>query len=72
MNLLDKFKVGLAKSSKEFSVGFKDFFSKKTIDQNLLDQFEELLIQADVGVEVALNLKEEFKKEKIGKEIKDE
>ena len=54
---------------------FKDcgfLFSKKTIDQNLLDQFEELLIQADVGVEVALNLKEEFKKEKIGKEIKDE
>ena len=72
MNLLDKFKVGLAKSSKKFSVEFKDLFSKKTIDQNLLDQFEELLIQADVGVEVASNLKEEFKKEKIGKEIKDE
>ena len=29
MNLLDKFKVGLAKSSKKFSVGFKDLFSKK-------------------------------------------
>ncbi len=48
------------------------FFTKKKIDENLLDKFEELLIESDVGVEVASSLKEKFKKEKIGKEIKDE
>jgi len=51
---------------------FDNLFGKKKIDQNLLDKFEEILIESDVGTEVASNLKEEFKKEKIGKEIKNE
>tara|TARA_B100000945_G_scaffold69250_1_gene52493 strand:- start:344 stop:1219 length:876 start_codon:yes stop_codon:yes gene_type:complete len=51
---------------------FNNLFSKKKIDKNLLDKFEELLIESDVGVQIASDLKEKFKKEKIGKEIKDE
>tara|TARA_B100000965_G_scaffold76107_1_gene60373 strand:- start:1464 stop:2342 length:879 start_codon:yes stop_codon:yes gene_type:complete len=51
---------------------FSDFFSKKKIDESLLNKFEELLIESDVGTEIASNLKERFKKEKIGKEIEDE
>ena len=51
---------------------FVDLFNKKKIDENLLNKFEELLIESDVGTEIALDLKEKFKKEKIGKEIKDE
>ena len=42
---------------------FSNFFSKKKIDEDLLNKFEELLIQSDVGSETAKNLKEEFKKE---------
>ena len=51
---------------------FSNLFSKKKIDENLLHKFEELLIESDVGTQVASDLKENFKKEKIGKEIKDE
>ena len=51
---------------------FNNLFSKKKIDDGVLNKFEELLIESDVGTEMALKLKEEFKKEKIGKEIKDE
>tara|TARA_Y100001970_G_scaffold83822_1_gene105910 strand:- start:2350 stop:3225 length:876 start_codon:yes stop_codon:yes gene_type:complete len=51
---------------------FSNFFSKKKIDEDLLNKFEELLIQSDVGSETAKNLKEKFKKEKIGTEVKDE
>ena len=51
---------------------FNNLFSKKKIDQNLLNKFEEILIESDVGTEVAADLKESFKKEKIGKEIQDE
>ena len=51
---------------------FNNLFGKKKIDENLLNKFEELLIESDVGTEIALDLKEKFKKEKIGKEIKDE
>ena len=51
---------------------FSHLFSKKKIDENLLNKFEELLIESDVGTEIASDIKEKFKKEKIGKEIKDE
>ena len=51
---------------------FSNLFSKKKIDQDLLNKFEELLIESDVGTQIASDLKENFKKEKIGKEIKDE
>jgi len=51
---------------------FSNLFSKKKIDEDLLNKFEELLIESDVGTQIALDLKEKFKKEKIGKEIKDE
>ena len=51
---------------------FSHLFSKKKIDENLLNKFEELLIESDVGTEIASDLKEKFKKEKIGKEIKNE
>ena len=51
---------------------FSNLFSKKKIDENLLDKFEELLIESDVGTQIASDLKEKFKKEKIGKEIKDQ
>ena len=51
---------------------FSNLFSKKKIDENILDKFEELLIESDVGTQIAADLKERFKKEKIGKEIKDE
>ena len=51
---------------------FNSLFNKKKIDENLLNKFEELLIESDVGTEIASDLKEKFKKEKIGKEIIDE
>ena len=50
---------------------FSNLFSKKKIDKDLLNKFEELLIESDVGTEMASDLKEKLKNEKIGKEIKD-
>ena len=51
MSLFNKFKIGLDKSSTDLSKGFKDIFSKKKIDNNVLNEFEDLLISADTGVE---------------------
>ena len=51
---------------------FSNLFNKKKIDENLLNKFEELLIESDVGTQIASDLKEKFKKEKVGKEINDE
>ena len=70
MSLFDKFKTGLNLSSLSLSAGIKNIFSTKDIDESVLSQFEELLINADVGVETASELKNEFEKLKIDKKIK--
>ena len=71
MSLLDKFKQGLSLSSSNLSTGIKRIFSTKNIDESILSEFEEFLISADVGTEVANELKKEFEKLKIDKSIKD-
>ena len=38
-----------------------NLFSKKKIDDNLLDKFEDLLIESDVGTDVASEIKEKLK-----------
>ena len=70
MSLFEKFKTGLGQSSSTLSTGIKNIFSKKKIDESVLTQFEELLISADVGVETANDLKNEFEKLKINKNTK--
>jgi len=71
MSLFDKFKKGLSLSSLNFNKGIKDIFSKKNIESAILSQFEELLISADVGVESAAELKKEFEKLKVDKDLTD-
>ncbi len=71
MSLFDKFKTGLSLSSLSLSAGIKNIFSTKNIDESVLSQFEELLISADVGVESAAELKKEFEKLKIDKNLTD-
>ena len=69
MSLFDKFKIGLGKSSSGLSGGFKNIFSKKKLDNTVLDEFEDLLISADTGVEVAKELRKDFENFKIDKKL---
>jgi len=65
MSIFDKFKLGLGKSSKNLSAGLNDLFFKKKIDANTLNELEDFLIQSDVGVESAKELKDKFSNTKI-------
>jgi len=65
MNIFDKFKLGLNKSSKNLSSGLNDLIFKKKIDENMLNELEDFLIQSDVGVESAKELKEKFANIKV-------
>jgi len=69
MGLFDKFKVGLGKSSSGLADGFKNIFSKKKLDGEVLSEFEDLLISADTGVEVAKELRRDFENFKIDKKL---
>ena len=65
MSIFDKFKLGLSKSSKNLSSGLNDLIFKKKIDENKLNELEDFLIQSDVGVEIASELKKKFSSTKI-------
>ena len=65
MSIFDKFKLGLSKSSKNLSSGLNDLIFKKKIDKNMLNELEDFLIQSDVGVESAKELREKFTNTKI-------
>tara|TARA_B110000014_G_scaffold136464_1_gene94433 strand:- start:1203 stop:2117 length:915 start_codon:yes stop_codon:yes gene_type:complete len=65
MNVFNKFRLGLNKTSKNFSLGLNNLIFKKKINDNTLNNLEDFLIQSDVGVEVALELKEKFSNIKI-------
>ena len=71
MNLFDKFKIGLGKSSTGLSDGFKNIFSKKKLDDDVLSEFEDLLISADTGVDVAKELRKDFENFKIDNKLDD-
>ena len=71
MSLFNKFKIGLGKSSSGLTDGFKNIFSKKNIDEDILTEFEELIISSDAGVEVARELRKDFENFKIDKKIED-
>ena len=71
MSLFNKFKIGLGKSSSGLTDGFKNVFSKKNIDEDVLIKFEELIISADAGVDVARELRKDFEDFKIDKKLDD-
>ena len=65
MSIFNTFKIGLNKSSKSLSSGLSDLIFKRKISKNNLDELEDFLIQSDVGVEAASELKEKFSNTKI-------
>ena len=65
MGIFEKFKLGLNKSSKSFSDGFKNLVLNKKVDAETLDQLEDFLIESDVGVTAAKELKQIFSNAKI-------
>ena len=65
MNIFNKFKIGLGKSSKNLSIGLNNLIFKKKINDKTLEQLEDFLIESDVGVEVAAELREKFSNTKV-------
>ncbi len=65
MSIFEKFKLGFKKSANKISEGFKEIIIKKEIDDNRLDEIEEFLISADVGIEAASKIKSIISEKKI-------
>jgi len=64
MGIFDKFKIGLKKSAIVFASGLRDIIIKQEIDDKALNKIEEYLIESDVGVLAALEIKKIIAKKK--------
>ena len=65
MGIFDKFKSGFKKSASAFSSGLKNIVVKTEIDDKTLDKIEDYLIQSDVGVAAASEIREIVSQTKI-------
>ena len=65
MGIFEKFKSGFKKSASAFTSGLRDIVVKKEIDDKTLDKIEDYLIQSDVGVISAAEIREIISKTKI-------
>ena len=65
MGIFEKFKSGFKKSASAFTTGLRDIVIKKEIDDKTLDKIEDYLIQSDVGVVSASEIREIISQTKI-------
>ncbi len=65
MGIFDKFKIGFKKTASTFTAGLKEIIVKKEINDKILNQIEEYLIQSDVGLIAAEEIKQIIAQEKI-------
>ncbi|HWL69196.1 MAG TPA: signal recognition particle-docking protein FtsY [Geminicoccus sp.] len=66
-----RLKSGLSKTSGQLTGSISTIFVKKKLDQETLDELEEALIVADMGVETAGRLVGHLKRERYGRDVSD-
>ncbi len=67
-----RLKAGLAKSSAKLTDGIAAIFTKRRLDDEALEQLEEALIAADLGVAMAGRLTQSLRRARFGKDVSDE
>lgn len=69
MSIWAKLKSGLLKTSQALTEGITSVFTHRKLDEETLDEFEDLLIQTDMGIKVAADLRELLKKQRMHQEV---
>lgn len=67
-----RLKAGLSKTSNQLTDGVTSIFTKKKLDDEMLEELENLLITADLGVDAATRFTTNLAKSKFDKEVSDE
>lgn len=66
---LGRLRQGLSRSSARLAGGITDLFTKRRLDDAAVEELEELLIGADLGVATAARLTAEFARTRFNKEV---
>ncbi len=69
---LQRLKRGLGRSSAKLGEGIVGIFTRRRLDDETLDELEELLIQADMGMAIADEVTGRLRKTKFGQEVSPE
>ena len=64
-----RLKGGLARSSTSIGQGITDLFTKKKLDAETLEDFEDVLIRSDLGLAVSARIVQAIGKGRYGKEL---
>ncbi len=67
-----RIKDGLSKSSQALSSGISDIFTKRKLDDDTLQQLEDILIQADLGIDTATAITQAVAEGRYDKEVEPE
>jgi fused signal recognition particle receptor len=67
-----RLRAGLSRSSGRLKDNIASAFTKRRLDAESLEELEEILIQADLGVETSAELVAEFGRTRFGKEVSEE
>ncbi|KQT52086.1 hypothetical protein ASG43_20445 [Aureimonas sp. Leaf454] len=65
----ERLRQGLARSSSQLTGSITALFTKRRLDEATLQDFEDILIQADLGVETAMRITERLSEGRFGKEV---
>ncbi len=64
--------AGLSRSSAKLTEGISAIFTKRKLDDEVLEELEELLIAADLGVKTSGDLIKHLRKTRFGKDVTDQ
>ncbi len=68
-NWFGRLKQGLTKSSSRLSDGITGIFTKRKLDEDTLQELEDILIQADLGVDTAMRITDKLAQTRLDKDI---
>ena len=66
---LRRLRSGLGRSSNVLTGSISSIFTKRRLDEETLEEFEEALIRADLGIDIAATITNELRRERIGREL---
>ncbi len=68
-NWLQRLASGLKRSSDQLTGGIAAVFTKKKLDQAMLDELEDILIQADFGIDMASSVTDALRRDRFDRDI---
>lgn len=69
LSWFQRLKAGLLRTSSQLTSQITALFTKRKLDDETLEELEDLLIQADLGVETALRVTDTLASERYGKDV---